>query len=128
MSGYVWICLNMPKYVWICLDLLEWLLFYISPFSHLFYNLFSIWTFDYMLECLQETRGYSLKENEAVFLKKQNLIFAFAYNAKHFTIAFLFLRLRVKQNALQFPLYSFFFSTANPDRLTKVTCWVFQIC
>ena len=75
MSGYVWICLNMLEYAWICLNLPEWLLFYISPFSHLFYNPFSTWTCRYLFERLQETRRYSLEEHEAVSLKKQNLIF-----------------------------------------------------
>ena len=43
MAGYVWICRNMPEYGWICLNLPEWLLFYISPFLHLFYSPFSAW-------------------------------------------------------------------------------------
>ena len=33
-------------------------------------------TCGYLFECLQESRGYSLKEHEAVFLKRQNLIFS----------------------------------------------------
>ena len=44
MFGYVWKCLNMLEHAWICLSLPEWLLFYIPPFTHLFFNLFSTWT------------------------------------------------------------------------------------
>ena len=40
---------------------------------------FPLWlhyiTRGYLFERLQETRGYSLKEHEAAFLKRQNLIF-----------------------------------------------------
>ena len=45
--------------------------FSISPFvlQSLFYL-----NSGYLFECLQETRVYSLKEHEAVFLKRQNLI------------------------------------------------------
>ena len=75
MPRYVWTCLNIPEYPWICLNLPEWFLFYISPFPHLLYNPFSTWTRADLYEGLQETIGYSLKENEAAFLKKRNLIF-----------------------------------------------------
>ena len=92
---YVWICLIMPGYVWtcwnmhwICLNLPEWLLFYISPFPHLFYNPFSTWTRGYLLEHLEETRGYSLKKHEAVFLKKKNLIFSLAAGSNSFVFCF----------------------------------------
>ena len=37
----------------------------------MFYNPFSTWTRGYLLEHVQETRGYSLKEHEAVFLKRE---------------------------------------------------------
>ena len=36
--------------------------------------------------------------------------------------------LRITQKALQLPLFSFFFSKANLDGLTKVTCQIFYIC
>ena len=72
--SYGWKCLNMLEYVWICLNLPEWFLFYISPFLHLFYNPLSIWTRDYLFEHLQESRRHSLKEHEAAFLKRHNLI------------------------------------------------------
>ena len=69
MPEYVGICVNTPK-------LPEWLLFYVSPFLHLFYNPFSTWALDYLFERLEETRAYNLKEYEAVFFKRQNLTFS----------------------------------------------------
>ena len=48
------------------------------PFPHLFYNPFSTWTGGYLFKCLHGTRGYSLKDYEDVFLKRQNLIFSIA--------------------------------------------------
>ena len=68
MSGYVWICLNIVEYAWICLYLPQWLLFYVSPFLHFFYNLFSILKYGFLFERLQESRSCSLKEHEAIFL------------------------------------------------------------
>ena len=47
-------------------------MFYISPVVTYYITL------GYLFESLQETRGYSLKENEAVFLKRQNLTFNIA--------------------------------------------------
>lgn len=38
------------------------------------------------------------------------------------------LRLCVKQKALQMPVFYFFFSTANLDKLTKVASRTFHIC
>ena len=75
MSGYVWICLNMLKYAWIYLNLLNGFCF---TFTHLFYNTLSTWTRSYLFERLQETRGYSLKEHDSAFLKRQHLIFFFS--------------------------------------------------
>ena len=53
---------------------------------------FSLWlhyiTRGYLFECLQETEGYSLKEHEAVFLKKQNLIFYIAAGSISFVFCF----------------------------------------
>ena len=62
-SRYVWICRNMPEYAWICLNLPEWLLFYISPFPHFFYNILFTWA-----------RGYLFER----FLKRKNPIFSIA--------------------------------------------------
>ena len=73
---YVWTFLNVPIYAWICLNLPEQ--FCISPFPCLFYNPFSTLTPGYLFERLQETIGYSLKEHEVIFLKRQKLIFAIA--------------------------------------------------
>ena len=75
MSGYVWRCLNMPEYALICLNLPKLLLFYIFPFFNLFYKPYSTWARVFLFDRLQETRGYSLKQREAVFLKRQNFIF-----------------------------------------------------
>ena len=52
ISWYVWICLTMSEYAWIWLNRPKWLLCYISPFSHLFYNPFSTWTRGYLSERL----------------------------------------------------------------------------
>ena len=100
MFGYVWIFLNMPEYLWMCLSLPEWLLFYISTFSHLFYNPFSTWRCGYLFEHLQETSGYSLKEHVALFLKRL-WKFDFAYSSwKYFIVSFfldkIFLQVRFK--------------------------------
>ena len=86
-----WICLNIPDYVWTCQNMHEYakiclngFCFRFSPFLHLFYNPLSTWTHDYLFECLQETRGYSLKIHGAVFLKRQNLIFPVAAGSTWF--------------------------------------------
>ena len=68
-----WICLNMPDYVWICQNMSEyvgicvnmpksvWVTFVLPfPISKFFYNPVSTWTYGYLFEHLQETRGYSL--------------------------------------------------------------------
>ena len=70
MPEYGRVYMNMPKSI-----LMAFVLhFPISPFvlqSRFYFNTC------YLLERLQETRDYSLKENEAVFffLKRQNLFF-----------------------------------------------------
>ena len=70
MPEYGGVCMNMPKSI-----LMAFVLhFPISPFvlqSRFYFNTC------YLLERLQETRDYSLKENETVFffLKRQNLFF-----------------------------------------------------
>ena len=80
VSRYVWICPNMPTYAWLCLNVPERLLFYISHFPICFTILFYlntrllIWT----------SIGYhSLKKHEAVFLKRQNLIFSIEAEVFH---------------------------------------------
>ena len=84
IPGYAWICLNISRYVFICLNMLEYAyiclnglcftfpvsLFLLQSLSHL-----STW---FLIWDLQETRGYHMKEHEAVFLKRKNLIFSIA--------------------------------------------------
>ena len=85
---YAWLCLVMPEYAWICLNLPEWPLFYIFSFPHFFCNPFFTWTRGNLFEGLQETRGYSLTEHAAVFMKKQNLIFSIAARSISFVFCF----------------------------------------
>ena len=70
MSAYAGMCVNMPKSAW-----MDFVLHF--PFPNLFYNRLSSSTRGYLVERLQETRGYSLKD-EAAFLKRQNFIFSVA--------------------------------------------------
>ena len=71
MPEYGGVCMNMPKSILMAFVLR----FSISPFvlqSRFYFNTC------YLLERLQETRDYSLKENETVFfLKRQNLFFLY---------------------------------------------------
>ena len=63
-----WLYLDMPEYVWMCLNLRKpafVLRFPISPFS-----LQSLFHFNTWL-IIWTSRGYSLKEHEAAFLKKK---------------------------------------------------------
>ena len=78
-SEYTWI---IPEYTWICLNLPDF------TFPHLFCNPFSTWTRRYLFERLQETRGYNLREHEAVSLKRQNLIFLIAAGSISFVFYF----------------------------------------
>lgn len=55
---------------------------YISPFPHLFNNR------DYLFEHLQETSGYSLKEHQTIFLKRQNFNFSAAVGSISFVLSF----------------------------------------
>ena len=82
---YAWICLIMFGYLWKCLEYAEtcvnmpksaWMTFVLhSPiYPFVFQSLFYLNTC-YLFERLQETTGYSLKEHEAVFWKRQHLIF-----------------------------------------------------
>ena len=84
MSWYVWICLNMPEYAWICLNLPEWLLFYISPFSHLFYNTLSAWIREYFFERLQEVIAW---RNMSLFSWRDKIWF---FSIAAYSICFVF--------------------------------------
>ena len=72
VPGYVWICLNMRERICVNMPKSPWMAFVlhfaIFPFVLQFFFYLNTWR-------LQETRGYSLKEHEAVFLKRQNLYF-----------------------------------------------------
>ena len=63
MPDYIWIFLNLPEYAGICMNMPKFA--FCFTFPHLFYYPFST----YLFERLQETKGYSLKEDETVFLK-----------------------------------------------------------
>ena len=69
----------MPEYPWLCLGMSEYAgMTFVLHFPICFTNPFSTWTRGYLFKCLYDTRGYSLKDYEDVFLKKQNLIFPIA--------------------------------------------------
>ena len=78
MPENAWLFLDMPECARMCLNLLVWLLFDISSFAYLIYNHFSNWARVYLFKNLQQTGVYSLKEHEATFFKRQNLIFFIA--------------------------------------------------
>ena len=78
MSGYVWKCKNMLEYAWICLNPPELLWFYISSFSHLFCNLFSISTGGYLFERLQETTSIVWRNKRLSSLKYKICFFSIA--------------------------------------------------
>ena len=93
--GYIgfWICLNifwtflnMPEYAKICINKPKsaWMAFVL--FLHC--NPLSTWLSGYLFQCLCETRSYSLKEYEAVFLKKQTLIFLLVDESIWFVFCF----------------------------------------
>ena len=88
MSGYVWKCKNILEYARICLNLPEWLWFYISSFSHLFYNPFPISTGGYLFERLQETTRIVWRNTRLSSLKYK-ICFFFHGSWKYF-ICFLF--------------------------------------
>ena len=84
MSDYAWvclICLNMPEYAWICL-----LNDFCFTFSHC--NPLSAWRHGYLFQHLHETRSYSLKKYEAVFLTRQNLTFPLVAESIWFNFCF----------------------------------------
>ena len=90
MPDYAWICLNMIEYAEICVNTYIWLNDFCFTFPHfpIFYKPLSTWTHDYSFECLQETRGYGLKEHGTAFLKRQNLIFSIAAGSIWFVFCF----------------------------------------
>ena len=93
MPDNVWICLgNMPEYVRICVNIPKyaWMAFGFT-FLHFPIGFTIPWKRGYLFERLQETRettGYSLKEHETVFLKKQNLTFSLAAGSISFVFCF----------------------------------------
>ena len=82
ISEHGWICLNVLKYVWMCLNLSEWILFYfptVIPFL-----LEQVVTY-FIVSALN--RSYSLRDYEAVFLKR---IFDLFCSSWKYLICFLF--------------------------------------
>ena len=79
VSRYVWICPNMPTNAWLCLNAPERLLFYISHFPICFTILFYLNT---RLLIWTSIGDHSLKK-QAVFLKRQNLIFSIEAEVFH---------------------------------------------
>ena len=91
MLDYLLICLNVPEYAGKCMNIPKsvWIAF-VSPFptSPFVWQSLSTSTRGYLFERLQETRSYSRKEHEAVFLKRQNLIFSIAPESISFVFYF----------------------------------------
>ena len=94
ISEYAWICLiivNVPEYAGKCMNIPKsvWIAFF-SPFptSPFVWQSLSTSTRGYLFERLQETRSYSRKEHETVFLKRQNLIFSIAPESISFVFYF----------------------------------------
>ena len=88
ISEYAWIynswtCLNIPKYMWINLNLPEWPLFFPIVISCLLEHVDI-----YLHECLHKTKSYSLNEYEAVFSKRQKLIFSIVAGSVWFGFCF----------------------------------------
>ena len=75
MPDYVW--LNLHKYVWNCQYLREYAQICLNGFCLIFpyCNALSPWTRAYLFQRLHKTRSFRLKENDAVFLETQTLIF-----------------------------------------------------
>ena len=82
ISEHAWICLNIPKYAWMCLNVPEWLLL----FPHC--NPLSTWTGGYLFQYLSECKSYSLKDYQAVFVKRQNLLFSVIAGSIWFAFCF----------------------------------------
>ena len=87
ISDYVWISLNIPEYTWIGVNLPEWLSF---TFLHFPIGFPIPCLLEHVITCLntKETRGYSLKECETVFLKRENSIFYIATGSIWFAFCF----------------------------------------
>ena len=60
--------------------------------------------------------------------KNEDLLEHFEHFVTDFVDINAFLLLRVTLKAMQLPLFSFFFSTAHLEGLTKVACRIFYIC
>ena len=82
ISEHAWTCLNIPKYAWMCLNIPEWLLF----FPHC--NPLSTWTGGYLFQYLSESKSYSLKDYQVVFVKRQNLLFSVIAGSIWFAFCF----------------------------------------
>ena len=71
-------CLNMPEYAKKCVNISKstWMVFVLHLiFPFVLQSVFYLNTW-LLIERLRETRGYSLKEHDAVFLSRENLIFS----------------------------------------------------
>ena len=75
MPDYVW--LNMHGYVWICQYMREYAQICLNGFCFIFpyCNALSTSSRAYLFQHLHKTKSFSLKENDAVFLETQTLIF-----------------------------------------------------
>ena len=75
MPEYAWFCL--AEYARICLNMPQWLLLNISPLQSLTYlKAWSIIFESLIFQRLHKIRTFGLRENEAIFLETQNLIFS----------------------------------------------------
>ena len=74
MPEYEWLCLNIPKYAGVYVNMRK-----AARMAFALHSVFVIpcllWTRNYLFQQFHETRSYSLKEHEAIFLKRQDLIF-----------------------------------------------------
>ena len=73
-----WICLIKPEYVWMFGNMRECTYIHLngSCFTFARCNHLFTWTLGYLCQRLHETRSYSLKEHEVVFLRRQKLFFS----------------------------------------------------
>ena len=73
-SEYAWIWMIMPEYAGVYVNMRK-----AARMAFALHFVFVIpcllWTGNYLFQQFHETRSYSLKEHEAIFLKKQDLIF-----------------------------------------------------
>ena len=74
MPEYEWLCLNIPKYAGVYVNMRK-----AARMAFALHFVFVIpcllWTGNYLFQQFHETRSYNLKEHEAIFLKRQDLIF-----------------------------------------------------